>query len=323
MRPLFGVFFCLVVINQADGQSLPTRLVVDTRAVCHDSPAQQSAAQRGKLFGRNIVTTRDVDADGAQWYFADQYSIPTHACWVYGPYTTESRPHSVPSGPYTKEDSIRDMEADWLAVLDHLLARTDADFEEYVEVDNGLTAITPLLQFRRLQILDRAGGVASQDDQLYDSPLKLAWLISHLEKDPFGGDWFVPPQKYWDLFDANRYAPWAEEVAWTAEQIDIPRDECFADCMLNVLVQQPLQYWKRLPAGAHIHETLVQGAEYAKAAAETACMDLDPAQPGKQSLFALSPEIVAEIRAGLADVSGVEKGEILKVLDDADRKCAK
>jgi hypothetical protein len=30
------------------------------------------------------------------------------------------------------------MEADWVEVLDHIIGRTDVDFEEYVEVDNLL-----------------------------------------------------------------------------------------------------------------------------------------------------------------------------------------
>jgi hypothetical protein len=61
------------------------------------------------------------------------------------------------------------MEADWVEVLDHIIGRTDVDFEEYVEVDNLLLrprandvpgADSPHLEFRRLQMINKAAEAA-------------------------------------------------------------------------------------------------------------------------------------------------------------------
>lgn len=175
-------------------------------------------------------------------------------------------------------------------------------------------------------MLDKAAGAAGRVD-LIDlmtaSPLQFAWLSDRLEYFEPGAEWYVPAQRYWDLFDANPNAPWAEEAAWTAEQALIPGDECYSDCILGLIAKVPMQYWKRLPAGAHIREALARGAELAKAASDGACYDLDPAHPGRVSASPVPSGIVAEIRASLANIANPEKRDILKFLDDAERKCAR
>jgi len=291
--------------------------------MCHDHPSQKSVSKQRVFVGRNIITTRTADSEGVTWYFADQYSLASQVCWVYGPYTTEARP---------ERNYARDTEADWLAVVAHMLARTDVAFEEYVDLNNFLTSNarinmpgsnSALLQFLRLQMLDKAAAAAGRDGWLVSAPLKFAWLIEHLEYDEIAAEWYVPPKRYWDLFDANPDEPWAEEAAWRAEQAHIPVDECYSDCILDLIVRQPLQYWKRLPAGAHIRETLARGAELAKAASDGACYDLDPAHPGRVSTSPVPPATVAEIRGSLTTISNPEKQDILRFLADAERKCGR
>ena len=323
---LAGVVFCVTTGGPVHAQNRPTRLVVDTRAVCHETAEGGSKAGNAIGPAANIISTRRVDSEGVTWYFADQFSTRDRPCWVYGPYTVESRPHSVSSGPYTDADFARDFQADWVDVLDHILMRGDAGFEEYVNIDNILTAVTKedpelnagLFQLRWLQMLSKAAGAA--DESFGRSPLKIAWLISHAEKDPFGVGWYIAPKRYWDLFDANKDAPWAEEAAWAAEQIDLPRDECFSDCMLDLLVNRPLQYWKRIPAGLHARDALALARTIAQSVAEMACSD---GKPAADSQSPVSREVVADVRASLANVAYPEKGDILKSLDEAERKCAK
>jgi len=315
---MWGLLFCLAPASQAPAQSLPTRFVVDTRAVCRSSPARNATAGGDRLVGHDLVATRSVEADGATWYLADGFSTPAHACWVYGPYTTVSREWM---------DRARNTEADWLAVLDHVIARTDVALEEYVTVDNLLSALvkdeipgsdSALLRYRWLQMLDKAGGAAGGAATPAGSPLQWAWLASHLEMDPFGRDWYVPAQRYWDLFDANRGVPRAEEIAWTAVRVDTPRDECYSNCLLNVIVKQQLPYWKRLPRGAHIQDVLAEAAKLAQSAVDEACYER---APGATSQSPVPAETVAEIRDSLVRVAAPEKLQILRLLEEVERRC--
>ena len=246
------------------------RLVVDTRALCHDQPSQNSPSAQGPAVGQDLVTTRHDDTSGEIWYFADQYSKRGRACWIYGPYTAETSPHSVPSGPYTAADFAQDAERDWLAVLDHILSRTDAAFDEYVDIDNNLAwlqknhpdANTIRVRFRSLQMLQKAADLATADPS-DPPPLKRAWLESRFDRNPFGGNWYVSPQKFWNLYDADPNSPQAEEIAWTAEQIPLPADECMSNCLLDAIMNQPQQYWKRLPAGPHLRDALALATKMA------------------------------------------------------------
>jgi hypothetical protein len=198
-----------------------------------------------------------------------------------------------------------------LALLDVVLARGDVGFEEYLPLSGCLTASdsdSGLMRFRQLQVLNKAGLSASRASGTLDAA-EATWLDSRLERDPFGGNWFVPPQRYWDLFDANREQPWAEEAAWEAARISLPRDECFSNCMLDLMVREKMPYWTRLPAGTHIRNVLAGAAEYAKYAAEMVC------ESGSRMV---SRERVETIRVSLRRVGDCpEKREILRSLSRA------
>ena len=184
------------------------------------------------------------------WYFDISAS---GTCWVYGPNTAvwhKSDPDSLS-----------------LAILDHILARKDVTFDEYVEAENylmeepawrseaGRKKVSGLLPFRWLQLLDRALR-SSELNAIPQSPLLRAWILSHGDLvDLFGPteEWYVRDHFYWQLFEANKGAPWAEELAWFASTLPVQHDECFTKCVLGGYVGGRLpQYWKRFPAGPHI-----------------------------------------------------------------------
>ncbi len=100
-------------------------------------------------------------------------------------------------------------------------------------MDNLLThdfssALAPsgLLQFRRLRIIDRASSLRSAYlDSVAKDPMTHAWFLSredllkYFEPD---GRWYLKPEAYWSLYEKNKQAPWAEELAWAAAQLTIP-----------------------------------------------------------------------------------------------------
>jgi hypothetical protein len=317
------IVFGLLALNQAGAQGLPDRIVVDTRAECRKGPSASSASLGRVQIGDYFGVKGTADEGGAAWYLAGGPLIglvTTQPCWIYGSYTADVLDGSL---------DARDTEARWLAVLDHVLARNDATFEEDVEVDALLSwwswfpgTNTPLIQLRRLQLIAKAGSLVEDSirDILASSPLKLAWLESHLKFFEPGRVWYVPAERYWELFDANPTAPWAEQAAWAAQHPQLPECEYNA-CALDTVIEGSLQYWKRLPAGAHIHEVLTDALEEAKYAAHVAPFGCDRSKPRQQWDSPVPPTIVAEIRASLAPVTAPEKDDILKFLDEAERIC--
>jgi hypothetical protein len=233
------------------------------------------------------------------------------ACWVYGPLTTEFA-HSNPQPAL-------------MAVVDHILHRSDpVRFEDYVAVDNLLTYDYPsdlyssgLLQFRRLSMIERAVSLPAATRRLVaKDPLMRAWFLSHPGPLTFfepDGRWFLEPETYWDLYEKYKQAPWAEELAGAAAQLFVPRDECFADCVLQVIHRTYQQYWTRLPHGALINEVIGKAAARAKYASQMVCYDAPVPRP-----------FLDAMRTSLAGVTAPGKHEILMSLNElekAQEKC--
>src|SRR5207245_1207356 len=115
--------------------------------------------------------SREVRGDGDVWYFDEGRA----SCWVPGPLTAEF----VADKP----------ESALLAVADHILRRKDpVMFGEYVDAENLLLnegfssslQSSGLLQFRRLQIVERVTRVPSALGRIVATdPLKRAWFIAH------------------------------------------------------------------------------------------------------------------------------------------------
>jgi len=278
-------------------------MVIGTNVVCRAQPSRNAPKVVTLRLGEIRGFSREARAEGGIWYFDEGRP----SCWLPGPLTAEF----VAGKP----------ESALLAVADHILQRKDpVTFGEYVEAENLLLneafssslQSSGLLQFRRLQIVERVTRVPSALGRIvFTDPLKRAWFIAHrdflryFEPDD---EWYIRPEPYWSLFEKNKDAPWAEEIASTVGLRVIPSDECYSDCALSKIVQGPLQYWTRYPNGNSIREALQKAISHATYAIETSIYNAPP-QP-----------TLNEIRRSLANVTAPEKRRLFDLLDEADRK---
>jgi len=212
-------------------------------------------------------------------------------------------------------------------MVDHQLRRKKLTFEQFVELDNLVADpnrrniaghqqlhTSGLLRFRMLQLLEQVLGPAQRNfGELEADPLRKAWLIAHDAQVSYygpAGVWLVPGTAYWDIYEQNKNAKWAEEVAWIASQHGPSTDACETDCLLgSQLMGGPQQYWQRFPNGPHIAEALRYAADRARLA-------------GTCSEFDTTRDLVEEIRTSLAKVTHPEKLQVLKSLDQLKRPCA-
>ena len=280
-------------------------MVIGTNVVCRAQPSRNAPKVVTLRLGEIRGFSREARGDGGIWYFNDGGRL---SCWVPGPLTAEF----VADKP----------ESALLAVADHILQRKDpVTFGEYVEAENLLLneslffsslQSSGLLQFRRLQIVERVTKVPSALGRIvFMDPLKRAWFIAHRDNLRYfepDDEWFIRPEPYWSLFEKNKDAAWAEELASFVALRVIPSDECYAECALSKIVQGPLQYWTRYPNGKSIHEALQKAISHATYAVETSIYNAPP-QP-----------TLNEIRRSLANVTAPEKRRLLDLLDEADRK---
>ncbi|MFI5230525.1 MAG: hypothetical protein ACHQWU_15740 [Gemmatimonadales bacterium] len=287
------------------------RLVVATGSTCHSLPDEQAPIAERYHLGDVVGASKSTRGSGNQTWYFDAWRVmgisPT--CWVPASATTPFDP--------------RHHEASFAAVVDRVLARGDsASFESLVEAENFLEAPnpyagvdrspldgSPLLHFRRLLLIERA---ASRLDtrRVDDAPLERAWLLAHSDLLVFYDSqaiWHIDPSAYWKLYDANVVAPWADELAWHAAQLDPPGDECGADCYLAWIGYGPQQYWTRRPMGASIDKALVLGARLASDA--IGAVGEEP--PTRAAIDA--------VRASLARVESSAKRPLLDRLTQLDR----
>jgi hypothetical protein len=305
--PWLVVLVSIGAAGSVEAQEVETRMVIGANAVCRAAPNPSASVVHSYLLGELVHSTRESREEGEDWYF-DQWgeSGQSSACWVYGPLTTEF----VRSNP----------EPALMAVVDHILHRADSvRFEDYIAVDNLLTYDYPnalyssgLLQFRRLSIIKRAVSLPTSTRRLVaKDPLMRAWFLSRRDLLTFfepAGRWFLEPETYWDLYEKYKQAPWAEELAWAAAQLSVPRDECYADCVLKVIHRTYQQYWTRFPHGASINEAIGKAAARAKYASQMVCYDVPVTRP-----------FLDEMRASLAGVTAPGKHEILRSLNDLEQ----
>jgi hypothetical protein len=303
-----------VVESQERDVPPQSRMVITTDAVCRVAPDASAAVDYSYKLGDIVQATKEELSRGTYWYF-DISHIKGEApsCWIDASLTTEYSP----SNP----------EPALVAALDQMLQHPDkARFEDYVAAENLLSgpAYSPvwtssgLLQFRELSLIDQA---ISRDDArgrtLSKEPLKKAWVLSHgnlvIYFDP-DDRWFVLPEKYWDLYEKNKQEPWAEDLAWTAAQVPIPSDECYADCVLDKIDRTFLQYWTRFPRGSKIRQALTEATPMAKYAVELACSSDD-------TDFSVPRPLLEKLRTSLAGVTAPEKGQFLDYLAQIEQKC--
>jgi len=291
------------------------RMVIASGVVCRAQPNVSAEKVHTYKLGDLVSVTMESQEDGTSWYFdAWRISGQSPSCWIYGPLTTEF-------GDSNLETAL-------LAVMDHVLQRTnEARFEDYVAVENllaedrfsSVVSSSGILQFRRLRLINQ---VLSREDArghaLDREPLKKAWVLAHLALvryfDP-ADEWVMRPETYWNLYEQYKQAPWAEELAWAAAQLHIPGDECYADCLLDTIDKTFLQYWTRYPNGYAISQAVTEAARIAKGAADIACFD------AKNADFVVPRPLIENIRNSLVNVTAPEKRQVLNYLDQIERKC--
>lgn len=313
---MFGLTLLLLALLPLQGPSSwvkdaddGVRVIVDTNVKCDHSnvPASSYIVP----VGMPIRIIQEVKADGSTWYVAYPGMAPNSSCRVYGPSTAvwhKSDPDSLV-----------------LAILDHILARKDVGFDEFVEIENYLIDIDPrwksdsgrkqisgLLQFRWLQLLSRAVRANGFNPE---NTLIEFWILNHGELlAEFGPseEWYVPPNYFWQLFDSNKTSTWSEELAWFVANLPVQHDECEDVCILGAYVENRfLQYWTRFPSGPHISEALAHAGEKIRGVVGGECESKDELK------------LVAAIRASLSKVTHPSKQEILKSLAEIEHKCAK
>jgi hypothetical protein len=327
--PLISFVLLFACVSRlAEAQQRNSRFVIDFGVTCHDSPDLSSRTGHAvPILGGHLVG-RKAETDGTSWYFfANEVSTQNPSCWVYGPSTIETNPNdSLPS---------------WLAMLDHQLGRTDVRFDQYVQLDNLLSdpdrrqiygdqnlAGSGLLRFKMLQLLELAISGREGDGIVVDAdPLKKAWMLAHLALVDYfspGGQWTVRAKPYWDLFERNRLAPWAEEVAWVASQHQRGTDDCDLDCVFRAqIIEGTLKYWSRFPRGAYIAEALKAPLDLMKYAANAVCSVRRSGGPVQPEDMPVSYSVAEEIRTSLVKVTHTGRLELLKYLDETEGNCSK
>jgi len=287
------------------------RLIVATGTTCHTLPDPGSPIAERYHLGDVVGASKSTKGLGGRLYYFDSWRVKgiSPTCWVAA-YTTV---------PLSREHP----ESGFAAVAEHVLARGDStSFENLVEAENLLIepnhysgmvesplATSGLLQFRRLQLVERAARLVDAHD-LEDAPVKRAWVLAHRDVLYFyepDAMWFVANERYWTLYDANSGAPWEEELAAYAAQRMPPSDECGADCFLSMIAGGPQQYWTRLPAGRSIDKVLT----LANRLADDAIAAIDEEAPTRAA--------IAGVRSSLAHVGAPEKLALLDRLARLDR----
>ena len=316
-----AVLIAGVLVRPVRAEEPSSFMVIESNAICRVKPAPSAAVVRRLRLGEVIQVSASLQQEGGRWLsvvFVDGTSEKT--CW--------SSASAIRFDPVKPENA--------LVILAYQAAKRKdkGRFEDYATVDRILAskvyaaalASSGLLQFRRLQVIDRA--VSSWDatrEAVEKEPAKKAWItereqmLSYFEP---GGSWYVPGEMFWKLYEPNKTAPWADELAWTAAQHSPPTDECMTDCVLDAkIIQGPLRYWIRFPHGGYVKEALRGAVEMATYAAGMACGDRDLASPGIPSDSPAPSELLEKIRSSVSELTAPEKRDLLSQLDEAERRC--
>lgn len=288
-------------------------MIASTRATCHSSPDAAAPVVAHYHLGDVVAASKSTNGTGGVWYF-DAWRVKrvSPACWV-------SASATVPIG--LGHDDVA-----FATIVDQVLARDTASFETLVSAENLLVAPNPstgggmerapiagsgLLRYKRLLLIERAAGLSRKLD-LVRAPLAHAWFLAHADVLYYHGPsalWFVANDKFWAVYDANRDAPWADELATYVAQRNPPvGDECDADCYLGMLARGPQQYWMRLPNGPAIGKVLTLATQFADDAIKDGIGEGAPTRGAIDS-----------VRSSLAQVVAPEKQALLERLVALDR----
>jgi hypothetical protein len=314
--------FVVLVVSMAPApvtaQGGELRMLIANDVACRAGPEAAAAVEHRYNVG-DMLPARDQAGDGeAIWYLSSRDArAGSRGCWIYGPLTVAlDRADPVPA---------------LLAAADHILARHDeVPFVEYVAVDNVLTRMprrshdraaiedSPLLQLRRLQVIERAlAAPDAQREPVEQDPLKMAWMHAHADVARFfepAGRWLMDADVYWRLFEEHRGSDATEAIAWAAAQGTVPGDECYAACLLETIQRTYGRYWVELPRGAHVEEAVRRAGEIAAVGARLGCQF--PEEPPR------ARELAGTLRSSLAPVSAAGTQTLMTHLEAIERSCA-
>ncbi len=300
------------VLNADDG----ARVVVDTNVKC-EFPVTPPIPYT-VLLGMPIRVTQEIKEGGNTWFVGYPAMAPNSACKIT----------AASTAVFHKAEP----DALLLTILDHVLARGDVTFDEFVAVENylldsdsrwksdaGRSRVSGLLQFRWLQLLTGAlktEGFNAETPGGFSPALVESWRLNHGDLfEYFGpsGEWYVPTTHFWKIFESNKSAPWAEELVWYIAKLPVQHDECEDVCVLAGYVEQRvLQYWMHFPTGPHIADALAEASQQTQGVASGDCESKDD-----------EIKLVAEIRDSLSKVTNPTKQAILKSLAEIEQKCVK
>lgn len=306
----------LLLYDPAAGQQSRMRIIIATDVACRSAPDLSSAVAVHYQLG-DVFLPRDEAETGSDIWYLDTSRVPgapSPGCWIHGSLTT----------------SWSDRERALTAAADRVLGRTgQVPFEDFVAVDNLLQQtvtgphasstvleMSPLIQLRRLQVLQRAARApGTSAREVRRDPLRAAWFIANADvlryHEP-AGRWIVPASLFWQLHERHRSAPVAEQIAWAAATGYVPGDECDAHCVLSRLNQTYARYWATYPAGRWLDQALSEAQRQAEYAVRTGC----------RYGAAGAAEQAAALRATLREVKSERKQSFLDLVGQIERLCA-
>jgi hypothetical protein len=163
------------------------------------------------------------------------------------------------------------------------------------------------LRFTAIRLVE---GAANRLEIFHLTPLQEAWVIAHrdlISRQEPDASWRIRPVAYWQLFERNQGAEWADELAWVAAQLVPVTDECGADCHLFIIQEGPQQYWTRIPSGRYLRDALARANLMAVDAITAASYEAPTRVP------------IDKLRASLANVDPQSKAELLQTLARLER----
>jgi hypothetical protein len=183
------------------------------------------------------------------------------------------------------------------------------------------TTLPPVLELRHLQIVQAAARAAGDRWTLATQPLRLSWVLGHADLVVYfepGANYFVPVGRFWELFERHRNAAEAEQIAWAAATTPVYGDECYTDCVLSMVIQTYMPYWRAFPTGPHVAEALDAAMRRADYAA-TFCANV---AEGSLTLGPRLPAMIVELRSSLDAVTTARKHELLARLAQIEQGCS-
>lgn len=233
--------------------------------------------------------------------------------WIFGSFCK-------PFDPASREELIRSLLNGRIA--DENLAEGDAR-ELFAWVEKLLAAkpapaLVTEYSLARLQALQgiidatsRSGKNQLTSDNLKKDP-QLAPLEKELVYHELAAGWLVPAKSFWDLHDANRTSPLADEIAWVAAcQPLLGESEGYVPAMIARVDVSYGRYLKTYPQGKHAAEAITHlGQTF-----DSLDASWDPKTADKDELKELKTSVTEIGAAVKSAAAGAERDALLKSVE--------